>query len=133
MTKLDKRTKEYKEWKTNFDNSDKGLGDKVEKVFKKTGIDKIAKWALGEDCGCDERKEKLNKLFPSQKPKCLNEKEYNYLSNKIGKINLISVDEQKMFLNIFNRVFNEKATLTSCSTCFLNGVYKKLETLLKEY
>jgi hypothetical protein len=133
MTKLDKRTKEYKEWKANFDNSDKGLGDKVEKVFKKTGIDKVAKWALGEDCGCDQRKEKLNKLFPAQKPKCLNEKEYNYLSDKIGKINLISVDEQKMFLNIFNRVFNEKATLTSCSTCFLNGVYKKLETLLKEY
>mgnify|MGYP003142797974 CR=1 FL=1 len=46
----------------NFDNSDKGLGDKVEKVFKKTGIDKIAKWALGEDCGCDERKENLNNI-----------------------------------------------------------------------
>ena len=39
MNKLDKRTKEYKEWKKNYDNFDKGLGDKVEKVFKKTGVD----------------------------------------------------------------------------------------------
>ncbi len=40
----------------------KGLGDTVEKVFKATGIDKIAKFILGDDCKCDERKEKLNKL-----------------------------------------------------------------------
>ena len=37
----------------------KGLGDTVEKVFKATGVDKVAKWVLGEDCGCDERKEFL--------------------------------------------------------------------------
>ena len=30
----------------------KGLGDSIEKVFKKTGIDKVAKKVLGEDCGC---------------------------------------------------------------------------------
>jgi len=41
----------------------KGLGDTLEKVFKKTGIDKVAKWVLGEDCGCDDRKAKLNYLF----------------------------------------------------------------------
>ena len=40
----------------------KGLGDSIEKVFKATGIDKVAKKVLGKDC--DERKEKLNKLFP---------------------------------------------------------------------
>jgi len=42
----------------------KGLGDTIEKVFKKTGINYIAKKALGEDCGCDKRKKKLNKMFP---------------------------------------------------------------------
>lgn len=47
----------------------KGLGDTVEKVFKKTGIDKVAKFILGEDCGCDKRKEKLNKMFPYKKKK----------------------------------------------------------------
>ena len=28
----------------------KGFGDTVEKVFQATGIDKVAKWLLGEDC-----------------------------------------------------------------------------------
>tara|TARA_Y100000592_G_C5357348_1_gene261844 strand:+ start:128 stop:394 length:267 start_codon:yes stop_codon:yes gene_type:complete len=47
----------------------KGLGDTVEEVFKKTGISYIAKKALGEDCGCDKRKEKLNKMFPYKNKK----------------------------------------------------------------
>ena len=42
----------------------KGLGDSVEKVLKATGIDKVAKKVLGDDCGCEERKKKLNQMFP---------------------------------------------------------------------
>jgi len=45
----------------------KGLGDAVEKVLKITKIDKIAKKVLGEDCGCERRAEKLNKLMPFNK------------------------------------------------------------------
>jgi len=133
LTKLDKRTKEYKQWKKNFDNSEKGLGDKVEKVFKKVGIDKLSKWAFGEDCGCDERKEKLNKLYPINKPECLTEKEFIYLDGIIGKANQITIDEQKQLLVIYNRVFHDRASITSCGSCFLNGVYKKLETIMNEY
>ncbi len=48
-----------------------GLGDTVEKVLEVTGIAKVAKWLLGEDCGCDARKAKLNELFPYRQPKCL--------------------------------------------------------------
>ena len=40
----------------------KGLGDSVEKELKATGIDKVAKKVLGDDCGCEERKQKLNKM-----------------------------------------------------------------------
>ena len=49
-----------------------GLGDTLEKVFEKTGIKKLVKFIAGEDCGCDERKKKLNKLFPYRKISCLN-------------------------------------------------------------
>ena len=63
----------------------KGLGDTVEKVFKATGIDKIAKFVLGEDCGCNERKALLNKLYPYQKPECLTEKEYKVLDKHFKK------------------------------------------------
>ena len=45
----------------------KGLGDTIEKITKATGIkqvvDKISK-ATGKDCGCNKKKDKLNKLFP---------------------------------------------------------------------
>ena len=41
----------------------KGLGDSIEKVLKKTGIDKVAKKVLGDDCGCEERKQALNKIY----------------------------------------------------------------------
>ena len=41
----------------------KGLGDSIEKALKATGIDKVAKKVLGDDCGCEERKKKLNQMF----------------------------------------------------------------------
>ena len=48
----------------------KGLGDTVEKFTKATGIkavvEKVAK-ATGKDCGCNKRKETLNKVFPYNK------------------------------------------------------------------
>ena len=45
----------------------KGLGDSIEKITKATGIkkvvDKVAK-ATCKDCGCNKRKDTLNRLFP---------------------------------------------------------------------
>jgi len=41
----------------------KGLGDTIEKITTATGIKKAVK-ALLWDCGCDKRKETLNKMFP---------------------------------------------------------------------
>jgi hypothetical protein len=41
----------------------KGLGDTIEKFTTATGIKKLADKIPG-GCGCNKRKEKLNKLFP---------------------------------------------------------------------
>ena len=41
----------------------KGLGDLVEKVTEKTGIKKVVE-SVVKDCGCKERKDKLNDLVP---------------------------------------------------------------------
>lgn len=50
----------------------KGLGDTVEKFTKATGIkavvEKVAK-AAGKDCGCGQRKDTLNRVFPYNKDK----------------------------------------------------------------
>ena len=42
----------------------KGLGDTIEMITETTGIKKIVTKVVGNDCGCKDRKEKLNKLFP---------------------------------------------------------------------
>ena len=43
----------------------RGLGDSIEKLTEATGIKKVVKTIAGnKDCGCDKRKEHLNKLFP---------------------------------------------------------------------
>lgn len=108
----------------------KGLGDTIEKITEATGIKKAVKWLVGEDCGCDERKEKLNKMFPYKKPNCLTEQEHEYLNGFFAKTRTsISNTEQREILTIYNRVFNTKETISSCSTCWrdrinqLNKVY----------
>ena len=45
----------------------KGLGDTIEKILKKTGVKYVVNKVLGEDCGCDKRKEKLNERIPYKK------------------------------------------------------------------
>ena len=131
--KGDKRSKAFREWKKNHEAKSEGVGDTVAKITKATGIEKAVKFLAGEDCGCDERKKVLNHIFPYQKPLCLTEEEYNYLSDRIGNINKVSIEEQKKILSIYNRIFKDNKQLTSCSSCFLNGVWKKLERIFKEY
>lgn len=46
----------------------KGLGDTIAAITKVTGIEAAVK-ALFDDCGCDARQEKLNKLVPYGKGK----------------------------------------------------------------
>lgn len=97
----------------------KGLGDTVEKVFEATGIAKVAKFVLGDDCGCDDRKEKLNNWFPYKKVNCLNEDEYNYLTAYFTRNReVIRVEEQIMLLTIYNRVFNLQFKPTGCANCW---------------
>jgi len=45
----------------------KGLGDTIEKITKATGIKHIVEEVSSGDCGCNKRKDKLNKMFPYKK------------------------------------------------------------------
>lgn len=130
----DKRTKEYKEWKAKYDSSSKGLGDTVEKITEATGIKKVVKFLAGEDCGCDERKEVLNKKFRYKKPECFTEEEYQFVGQIIeNKLNTLSAQQNKKMVSIYNRVFKENRKATNCSSCFLNSVYKPLKTMYEAY
>lgn len=110
-----------------------GLGDTVEQVLEVTGIAKVAKWLLGEDCGCDERKAKLNELFPYRKPKCLEEEEYQFLKEWFDKkTNVVKPSEQKTMLNIHSRIFGVRNEPTSCAPCLMSRV-KDLENVFNTY
>lgn len=112
----------------------KGLGDTVEKVLEATGIAKVAKWVLGEDCGCEERKEKLNKLFPYKKPECLTQGEYEYLDKYFSESkSTVHPKTQEKLLKIGNRIFHQKMSMTSCTSCFKKNLHDQLHTVYKEY
>lgn len=48
----------------------RGLGDTLEKITTATGVKKVVDTvskATGKDCGCNKRKNALNRMFPYQK------------------------------------------------------------------
>ena len=96
-----------------------GLGDTVEKVFEATGIAKVAKFIMGEDCGCDERKEKLNAIFPYRKPECLTEAEFNYLTEiELATKNTFRPSEVTRVREIYSRVMKVRLEPSNCASCF---------------
>ena len=133
----DKRTKEYKEWKAKYNEGSKGLGDDIKSLTTKIGVDKVISYFTdGEDCGCDDRQEILNKLFPNEKPKCFTEKQYNDWVEFINRKNKNDVThkEQLMIIGILKTVFN--SSLVGCSTCspsVWNGYIDKINLVYDEY
>ena len=100
----DKRTTAYKEWKAKqntqtftiktgnhnqkLDIPDeiinelikpRGLGDTIEKITEATGIKKVVKAIFGDDCGCDERRDRLNEKYTKARPaeRCFTETLYD--------------------------------------------------------
>lgn len=105
--------------KTPRKRQSKGLGDTIEKMTKATGIKAITKFIAGEDCGCEERKDKLNNLFKYKRPKCLTESEYEQLDivlNRPRKTELTPV-EQYALLKVYNRIFEAKEVFSTCGSC----------------
>lgn len=111
----------------------KGLGDTVAKFTEATGIDKVVHFIAGEDCGCDKRKEKLNKLFPYKTPECLTEVEHEQLTNLLPKMTVrVKPSEQLQFLKVYNRVFKTNEQPTSCASC-LNDMLRKIKQVYNAY
>tara|TARA_R110002020_G_scaffold367880_4_gene579809 strand:+ start:1824 stop:2195 length:372 start_codon:yes stop_codon:yes gene_type:complete len=109
----------------------KGLGDSIEKVFKATGIDKVAKKVLGDDCGCEERKQKLNKIFPYSNVRQFTEDELSIYESVLPRIQkgTIKSEDQAILVKLYNKVFNANKKPTSCGSC----VQQTLAQLAKVY
>ena len=97
-------------------NSSKGLGDSIEKVLKATGIDKVAKKVLGDDCGCEERKQKLNKMFPYSRQ--MTEDEIKIYEEVMARTKgTLTGSDQALIIKIYNKVFNTNKKPSSCGSC----------------
>lgn len=110
-----------------------GLGDTIAKITEATGIAKVVEWVAGEDCGCDERRIKLNALFPYRKPECLTEDEAEALTEfYAGYKSTVTHEQQIKLLAIFNRVFHTKKKTSTCAPC-VRQIVQDLEVVYKEY
>ena len=142
----DKRKKEYKEYKKNFDKAhekdSKGLGDDIAKVTKATGIDKLVKWVLGEDCGCKERREEANREHPYRQFECPTEDQYNWMKEFFNSDKFIiylkserisaGPEEQEVIHGILNRCYLHNYTKPMCASC-INGRVNQLKVLYDNY
>ena len=93
-----------------------GLGDTIEKVLESPILKPITKairkiiFKDGEDCGCKERKVKLNQTFKYKlKPRCFTEQEYKEWGAFKKIVTLTIVDKQvKYICKTFSEVMNKQ-------------------------
>ena len=116
----------------------KGLGDTIAKVTKATGIDKVAKAVLGDDCGCEERRKKLNQMFPNFKNiRQFTEDEikiYDEVVPNIDKKGMLTPAERQIVSALYHSVFGESPVWKSCSPCnkkIMNNLKKVYEKSCK--
>jgi len=113
----------------------KGLGDTVEQITEATGIKAVVEAvskATGIDCGCEGRKEVLNKLWSYRKPNCLIQEDIDFLLPYFDfKKSTLTPKEQWRIKDIYKAVFNENLQDSNCDSCWrdrLNELKKVYET-----
>ena len=114
----------------------RGLGDTIEQITEATGIKSAVKLfadLTGIDCGCDERKEKLNQLFPYRNINCLNESDYNYLKDFYQtNPHQLTGKMQREIIDIYKNVFNHEIKPSSCPSCWRDYI-GQLRKIYNEY
>lgn len=106
----------------------RGIGDDLEKITKATGVEKVVKAIFGEDCGCDKRRDRLNKMFPHQEIKMMDADQKIFFEEiqkayKRGQ-NLGKLHADK-FYALFETLTGQKAQKTNCASCN-RKTYQKL-------
>ena len=105
------------------------LGNLVEIITTYTGIKWLVKKIWVEDCGCDERKKQLNKLFPYVRQ--FTEDEIKIYEEVLPRLKggRISGQDQAIMIRLYNKVFNKNKKASGCTSC----VKETLQNLEKVY
>lgn len=111
----------------------KGLGDSIEKVTEWTGLKKLVKSIFGDNCGCEERKQKLNQMFPNFKnlrqftPD--EKKIFESILPEMEKRNIVTAENKTILTKLYEDIFNMKPQWSSCGSCNV----KVIDNLKKIY
>lgn len=113
----------------------KGFGDTIEQITEVTGIKKVVEViseATGIDCGCEARKELLNKMFPYKETECLTDEDNAYLTNFFETTNnYLTPKQQDKIKEIYFNVFKQNIQPSNCGSCWrdrINELKKVHET-----
>lgn len=104
----------------------KGLGDTIEKITEATGIKAVVEAvseATGIDCGCEDRKDLLNKLFPYKQTECLNNEDKEWLANYFeSNNNQLTPKQQTRVIEIYRNVFKQVINPSNCGSCWRDRI-----------
>ena len=93
-------------------------------------VKKVVEAVAGEDCGCQKRKDYLNRRFPyfqtfSDKDKKIWETELKPAMNR----RVLDLQQQGLMIDLYQRTFNKRYKKTKCGPCIMD----KMEQLEKAY
>lgn len=135
---MDKPKKKYNKKKK---PQSEGLGDTISYVLNETpvkAVTKVVKKALfkdGKDCGCEQRRKKLNEVLPYRmKPtRCLTEKEHtDYKSFKDQRTLTLTNDQIKFVCKLYSEIFN-RPYYEPCRNCSPKPMLSMIEKLDKVF
>ena len=122
-------------------NKSKGLGDMIDSITTKTGIKKVVNKiseATGIPCNCEERKQKLNQMFPNfRNIRQFTEDEIKIYDEVVPGIELrqrLNAEEKTIVSTLYNGVFGQNPQWKSCSPCnkqIMNNLKKVYEKSCK--
>jgi hypothetical protein len=85
-----------------------GLGDTIDKITEATGIKTIVKAIAGNDCGCEERRKKLNEKYSYRLKvvNCPTDEQIQWYKDFATKRTLtISNEQRKTICEYYSKIF----------------------------
>jgi len=109
----------------------KGLGDDIAAITKATGIEKVVKTFFGDDCGCEKRRDRLNKMFPHETVKMMDAEQKKFFEDEImtkykSGQNLTKHVGNEFYL-LYENLLGQKKQKSKCVSCNKNMYIKLLK------
>jgi hypothetical protein len=111
----------------------KGLGDTIQKITEATGVEKVVKKFFGDDCGCDKRRDRLNKMFPYRQIKEMTEEQYTFFKDVLQPAyrghKTLKRKDSDFFYQMYNEIFGKNQKKTKCTSCNKNMYIELLKVI----